>query len=506
MESIISRYNLDMGYPFAVLLVCMVAFCGGCSREPTSDLPYNVVLISVDTLRADKLNSYGYEKYLTSPNMDALARDGILFENHITSAPWTTPAHLSILTSLKPSSHGMIHSFSKFKEEFRGNQGFYSLAKEKSTLAEVLAAQKMDTGAFTAGGPMDPRLGFSQGFETYTTSMYKLGKANMAKMYEWITKRKKRKFFLFWHHFEVHAPYLHGDYLDKVVPRDVARLLNEKFDDLASLSDTDDSPMGSVAGSQRGRQRDLLKQKKVFDARTCEALYAGGILAADRWLGDFVKRLKQLQLYDNTLIVLTSDHGDEFGDHDPELFYDKHGHTVYEEMVHVPLIVKLPDQKYKGKRIFDVTRAVDLMPTILDLQGATPAQHEMQGISLRPMWENENHAEPRTALVEGSAKKYEKKSLRDGQHKYIITMSVEQVEKSGRKQVPKKPAQAELYDLADDPTERKQLIGKGEQHDNRAKIYDGAIRKAVAGSQADAVPVELDSKLLKTLKGLGYVE
>jgi arylsulfatase A-like enzyme len=486
-------------------IVYSVSFCGGCSPKPASDLPYNVVLISVDTLRADKLNSYGYRKYLTSPNMDALAGDGILFEKHITSAPWTTPAHLSMLTSLKPSSHGMVHSFNRFYKEYRRKKGFYQLADRKVTLPEVLLERNMDTGAFTAGGPMDPRLGFGQGFETYATSMYKLSKTNMAEMYKWIVGKKKRKFFLFWHHFEVHAPYLHSDYLKNVVPKDVAGKLKTEFDKLANLTNTIESPMANAALRQCGVQRGQLIVNKQFNARVSEALYAGGILAADRWLGEFVEKLKQLSLYDNTLIVLTSDHGEEFGEHDPEAFYNKHGHSVYEELVHVPLIVKLPMQKHKGKRISQVTRAIDLMPTILDLQGAVPAQHEMQGLSLRPMWENANRQESRKAFVETSACKYEKKSLLDGQYKYIVSMDVDQVKKIGRMKVPEQPSQRELYDLKVDPGEKKQLIGKGKQHDDRAQICDKALREIVAEQQDDAVPVELDFELLKKLKGLGYL-
>ena len=199
-----------------------LASCTGGSGVPDSapapeDL--NVVLVSIDTLRADRLNAYGYDARRTSPNLDALAREGILFENFITAAPWTTPAHLSLITSLHPSTHGVIEPFDEMSRKLFGGGAFLSLAGRRVTLAEVLQAEGFRTAAFTAGGPLDPKLGFGQGFEEYATSMYKLDEENVGEMLAWVERHRESRFFLFWHHFEVHAPYLQADFVDDVLAR-----------------------------------------------------------------------------------------------------------------------------------------------------------------------------------------------------------------------------------------------------------------------------------------------
>ena len=360
----------------------LLALClAGCSPRGSSPPPPNVVLISVDTLRADRLNAYGYGARPTSPHMDALAADGLLFEVHVAASPWTTPSHLSLLTGLTPTRHGVVGSYGALMQGLAGDGRTERLAEATSTLAEILAAHGWATGAFTGGVTLDPRIGFDQGFEDYDTSMVKLDRGKVERVLEWIDDRRG-PFFLFWHTFEAHAPYLDGRFLPEVLPEDRARKVAERLAEIA----------GKPGWKPVGKGIRTLQRHRAFRQDVVEALYDGGVAAFDFWLGEIVDGLRQRGLYDRTLIVLTSDHGEQLGEAGRpttawgKTFYNVHGHTVYEEMIRVPLIVKLPGQEHRGQRITGTTASIDVMSTILDVLGlAVPA--EAQGQTLRPLWE-----------------------------------------------------------------------------------------------------------------------
>ncbi|MCP4601996.1 MAG: sulfatase-like hydrolase/transferase [Proteobacteria bacterium] len=474
-----------------------------CTEKPPS---YNVVLISIDTLRADHLNCYGYDKRVVSPNIDALARDGILFENFITSSPWTTPAHLSMLTSLGPSTHGMNLSFQGILYRLREANRFSRMPLSKVTLAETLKNKGYVTGAFTGGGPVDPRLGFVQGFDVYDTSMFKLNKRNMWNMHLWLEQNANRKFFLFWHHFEMHAPYLHGDFLSEVLPPRTAEALQRELKHIAILPEDKLWPAG--AADLRNKELKVLYKYNAYNKDVCEAMYAGCVLAADRWIGIVTKAFIKEGLYDRTMFIVTSDHGEEFGDHHPNSFYNIHGHTLYEEMVHVPLIIKLPNQKYAGKRVSDVTRIVDIMPTILDVLSIKPENDEMQGISMRPLWEKSSKAPSRNAFSEALTTPVEKKSIRTDRYKYILSVDWNTVIMNGRSHVPDEPLLQELYDLHEDPLEENNLL-LSEFSEDAEKLAEDFVKKIqdyVPDHGGKTETIELEPETVERLKSLGYID
>jgi arylsulfatase A-like enzyme len=460
----------------------------------------NVILISIDALRADYLNSYGYSKFTVSPNIDALGRDGILHVNHITASPWTTPSHMSLLTSMHPSSHGVIQSFQEFYEAMAGRGKFNSLAAERLTLSEALKASGYSAGAFTGGITLDGKIGFDQGFTTYISDMYKMSDSNMGRMLEWVDRHTGAPFFLFWHTFEVHAPYLSGDLLS-----DDRAGLREELDQLgAKIGDESSLPRHANAGMLF---KSLLKRHGALDPDVCTTLYAGGVLSVDRWIGRLVAFLKERNLYDRTLIVLSSDHGEEFADHDPRKFYDEHGHSAYEEMIRIPLIVKLPKSRHAGLRIQSPTRAIDVMPTVLDVAGIALKEHEMQGESLVPLWEGRQAVE-RLAFTEGAKASQEVKSLRTDRFKYIIEIAAETVTSRGRSFIPAVPQRTLLFDLTADPTETVNVLDKGGLPDSAelATLMDTRLRAFAAAKRGRVGEVELDEETLRALKGLGYVQ
>ena len=212
----------------AIVLLAAAAVAPACRQsEPT-----HVVLISADTLRADRLGAYGYTARPTSPRVDALAEEALLFEVHIAAAPWTTPSHMSLLTGLTPTRHGVTGGDRGLREALQGERPFERLPAAVTTLAEALRDEGWATGAFTGGATLDPRIGFDQGFGEYDASMVKLDGHKVDRVLSWIDAHDERPFFLFWHTFEVHAPYVSPEFLQDVLPTQRAHALGERLEHL----------------------------------------------------------------------------------------------------------------------------------------------------------------------------------------------------------------------------------------------------------------------------------
>jgi arylsulfatase A-like enzyme len=482
--------------------VCFVACAGlaalaGCGRgggaRPAGPTPF--VLISIDTLRADRLNCYGYEKRTVSPHVDALAGDGILFENHISAAPWTIPAHISLLTSLWPSNHGVTASLREINAE---EDQYPVLSESRTTLAELLVARGYATAAFTAGDTLDPRFGYGQGFSTYRTNMFKLHAEPMREMERWVTEHRAESFFLFWHTFEPHAPYLGTRFLEEVLPPDRAASVREAVERVGERL-----RKGEV---HSGRFKSILVRRNAFEPAVLEALYVGAVADTDRWVGSFLAALRALDLYDRSLIIFTSDHGEEFADRSPEEFYNAHGHSLWREMVRVPLIVKLPGQEAAGTRVDAFSRGVDVMPTALDVLHV-PGSPQMQGTTLRPLWESAA-PEPRRVFVEALEDPSEKKAVQDGRYKYMVRIGAESVASRGRAYVPSPPEWRGLYDLVSDPGETTNVLEEPlhPEHERAAARLDRELREHLAAQRPDSRSEALDPATLERLRQLGYVE
>ncbi|MCG6922208.1 MAG: sulfatase [Acidobacteriota bacterium] len=485
---------------FRAALVVALATAGCTGFGPGSGRPGGtpVILVSWDTTRADRLNCYGYPDRRVTPNLDALADDGILFENHISAAPWTPPAHASLLTSLWPSTHGVIGSFWEFRDDGHRPQAFNRLAESRTTLAEVLQAGGYATGAFTGGLTIDPHFGFDQGFETFRTTMFKLTDENVGEMRDWIGERQHRPFFLFWHTFEAHAPYLGTAFLSEVLPEREAERLREAVGRYAARFER--KAVGPAWFPK------MLKRRRAYTRDVTEALYVGSIADADRWLGILVEDLRGRGLYDRALIVVTSDHGEEFGDRSPEIFYDAHGASLHREMVRVPLVVKLPGQDRGGTRVEALTRGVDVMPTVLDVL-SLPGPAEMQGESLRPLWEG-REATPRVAYAEALQDRHEQKAIQSSGYKLIVQIDAGTVARQGRAHVPAVLESRWLFDLSSDPNERQDLLAAPRRSgdERRADALEVALRGHVAAQETDTDEVEVHDELLQQLRSLGYVE
>jgi arylsulfatase A-like enzyme len=221
-----------------------------------------------------------------------------------------------------------------------------------------------------------------------------------------------------------------------------------------------------------------------------------------------VAELKRLQIYDSTLIVLTSDHGEEFGDHDPTEFYDRHGHTLYEELIRVPLIIKLPRQRHGGSRVTRLTRIIDVMPTVLDVVGVEGHPPLMQGVSLRSLWGEGDASFPGAAVSEALATRAEKKSIRTDRHKLVISIAPKRVKDHGRGSIPAQVEAVQLFDLELDPRETENLLIDPilPQTLELAADLEARLRQAVAPHRAKPEKTILDLETVERLRGLGYLE
>jgi arylsulfatase A-like enzyme len=324
-------------------------------------VPMNVVIVSLNALRADHLPAYGYAKD-TAPNISRFAAGSAVFERAAAQSHWTLSSLASMFTSKYVHSHGLYE---------RGGR----LSEREVTLAEALKAGGYRTAAFTGGLDMSAVYGLSQGFDVYfdDTGSAPMGsfKEIMPKAVEWLAAHAHDKFFLFVDSYDIHPPF------DKPAPAGevsgYSGALKGKTLDYNFFRDFKDGEL-----SVDGKKAALTKEDMAY----INSRYDAGITYADKFVGELLDRLGELGLSGNTMVIVTSEHGEELGDHGS---FDRFGSgNLHEEAVHVPLIVKLPGKDLKGRRIPAPAQLIDLMPTILDLLGIPPAAGA-QGRSLAPL-------------------------------------------------------------------------------------------------------------------------
>jgi len=298
-------------------------------QKPEVSPPANVILITIDTLRADHVGCYGY-KNVKTPDIDALAADGVRFDNAFAVVPVTLPSHTSILTGTYPMYSG-IHDFS-------GNK----LNPEQPTMASILHERGYATGAVIAAAVLDSRFGLNHGFDFYYDHFdvrplleedldhtERPGNEVVDLALDWLKKNQSNPFFLWVHLYDPHYPY---------------------------------------------------KPPAPYDQQYKEHPYDGEIAFADSQLGRLLDYLKQNKLYRNSLIALSGDHGESLGEHGEQT----HGFFIYNATMHVPLIVKLPGEMSAHKPIAAPVSLVDILPTVLNaLQIDAPPV--LQGHSLLPL-------------------------------------------------------------------------------------------------------------------------
>ncbi len=289
----------------------------------------NLLLVTLDTTRADRIHAYGFDE-IETPNLDRLAREGVLFEQAVSPAPLTLPAHSSIFTGTFPPAHGV-----------RDNGGFF-LDERQTTMAERLQAGGFTTGGFVGAYVLDHKWGIAQGFQTYFDdfdlskyqslslgSVDRPGNEVADKALAWLERVGSRRFFGWVHFYDAHSPY--------------------------------DPP-------------------EPFKSRYAGHPYVGEIAFVDSQVGRLLAYLDAHHLADRTVVVVMGDHGESLGEHGE----GTHGFFVYQATLHVPLLIRAPFDSMVGRRVADTVRSIDLLPTTLELLGVkTPDSFE--GTSVVPL-------------------------------------------------------------------------------------------------------------------------
>lgn len=393
----------------------------------------NVVLISIDTCRADHLGCYGYQGDIT-PNIDDVAKEGYLFVNTLSPVPLTLPAHCSMMTGTIPPYHGV-----------RDNMD-YKLGDSAITLAEVLGQENFETCGIVSSFVLNSRFGLNQGFGSYNDRFEKEHKfleiserrgnevTRLAR--EWLDANQEERFFLFLHYFDPHTDY---------------------------------------------------RAPEPYASKFKDSPYAAEVAYADYCIGEVIAKLKELDIYDSSLIVIVGDHGEGLGEHRE----NEHSFFIYQSTLCVPLIVKLPGQK-QGGRLENQAAVVDVMPTILGYLGISN-DLEMHGQDLSGYFETQanNYGEREIYCESLYPTKYRCNPLygivRDG-WKYIWT------------------SEPELYDLRTDPGEVNNAVSNEPE---LARDLRQRVRRILAqqgrGEQLDNV-LGLDAASRARLVSLGYVE
>lgn len=427
----------------AVVLAVAVVALAGCAD---TKIRPNLVIVTLDTTRADHFGFTGHEAAHT-PNFDSFAADrAVWFGNAITAVPVTLPSHATIMTGTYPVFHG-VHD----------NDG-YVLDDGVTTLAEILKAEGFTTGAVLAAFPLDSEVNLDQGFDHYDDDFQsdwtateraargpfsfgflerKADRVNLA-VGRWLEDNWRERFYLWIHYFDPHQPY------DPPPP-----------------------------------------YRSMFAAEP----YDGEIAFLDENFGRLLEMFEERDLLSNTIIVVVGDHGEALEEHGEPT----HAHFVYDATVRVPLLVAVPNDRFRpGTQVTSQVRTADIAPTILDLLGL-PRQSEMQGTSLVPLLEEPTLEWSTPALVETYYNKFHfgwapLRSIRTDDVKFIEAPT------------------PELYDLSEDPTELTNLAPSNPHRITELRTQlQNLVRANESPDMGRSTAVEIDSETVEKLEALGYL-
>lgn len=377
--------------------------------RPAPNRAKNVIVLLIDTLRADRTQPHNPRTRVQTPALLELGTQGAVFDACQTVENWTKPSVASLLTGMWPAGHGAKEQSSR-------------LPDGAHLLSEVFRENGFATGAFIANGYVGARFGFNQGWDRYVNFITENRPTTAENLFdsaaEWVQQNRDRRFFLYVHTIDPHVPYSPPDrFLRMYDAREYTGIVDPRR--------TGDQLLGAKANPPT----------VVFDARDrerLEALYDGEISYHDHHLAQFLRQLREWNLLDETLIVVTSDHGEEFNDHGSY----GHGHSLYQELLHVPLIMRYPGGIQAGTRITDSVGIVDVAATVLE-SAQVPVHRENEGRSLMPYLRGHAPSGPAVAFSDFL---HDQRAVRAGRWKLRM-----------------RGLRADLFDLQADPNERRNV-------------------------------------------------
>ncbi len=440
-SSVITKISILI---IVVALLCIGWLYFGPEADPSKKIRH-VLIISMDTTRADALGCYGF-KYTITPNIDALAREGVLFENTYASLSLTLPSHSTMLTGTIAPYHGVHDNLN------------YRLDDSNVTLAEILKDNGFVTGAIIGSVILDSKYGLDQGFDFYDDDFQeprspihiieRQGGEISRIAGEWLDEHQKENMFLFLHFYDPHRSYEAPEPYHKMFLRNPPPNPNS--------------------------------------LEYLQGLYLGEVAYTDNCIKGVIDKLKQLGLYDSTLIIITADHGEMLSEHREMT----HGYYIYQGSMKVPLVFKVPGLSVP-RRIEQTVGLVDIVPTVcslLDING--PFEFQGEDISPYLLQDAPVDLKRHIYLESLTPTKYKANSLLgivNDKYKYIQT------------------TRPELYDIVKDDQESVSLV---EKHPKIAHLLQGRLKNIlddIKTSKITGNKIELDDETLKQLETLGYV-
>ncbi len=420
-----------------------------------------MILISIDTLRPDMLGAYGYPEP-TSPALDAFAKEGVLFENAVSVAPWTLPAHGSMLTGFYPRHHGAVTDRN-------------ALRLEVPTLAEILSQRGFKTAAFTNSTYLMKRFGFHRGNDqfVYVLESQKAREPSQAfsKAMGWLSSRKANQpFFLFVHDYSVHSDYKSLPEFEEMFSQPYEGMANGSTEQLVFLSS------GGIDFSEKDKDH-------LVD------LYISGVRQLDSELEKFFAYLKANQLDQETLVILVSDHGEAFLEHGDVM----HGATQYEEELRVPLLLRGPGLP-PGMRVSQVVSLIDIVPTVLSILGLVSGTEDWDGMDLSELWRSMPSEEFSERVL-----------FSEADHHYVEEPDIfRSARYKGMKLILNRQTDEKLlFDLSDDPGEQEDV---SPQYPEMTAFLSTALENfGETRAPSEVLPV-LSEEEQKRLEALGYIQ
>jgi arylsulfatase A-like enzyme len=488
-----SAWSVGTRWWLTGLCVVAVAVGGwwfGQMRTPERNVP--IIIYLVDTLRADRLGTYGYAARPTSPFIDALAAESVVFDTAYAPAPWTVPSVASLITSTFPCEHGVLSERTMLNPNLEtlaerlGRIGYFSLALYENPYS----------------GPM---IGLDRGYQISEHRKHPVeGVTKMAELVDSALKQvPDEQFFLFVHTTEPHdIERVPTDFIRKFgfVSVDRRQEFYRAFWDYHQALAPDWSsrePLGTTDNSIEQRMAsDTLKDMN----EDIDILYDASVVWADGNLGDVIEQLKRQGVWDKAIVIFVSDHGEEFDEHGAWF----HGQSVYEELVRAPMIIRFPGGEFGGKRIDVPVSLVDVMPSILDYLGRSDLCVNCRGTSFMPEVQETNSSSFGTVSI--LAMRDDKKSYDWASRSARGNVNVAMRQGSWKGIWNHDVKRFELYDLAADPEERADLSDENPELIRR--LQDQAI-EWLKTCRENAYPAgeagELDDETKEQLRALGYV-
>ena len=491
------RIQRSACFVFALLLLlgaCNEALAqkkprAGRKQQETQRAFPNVVIFMIDSLRADRLGAYGYTERPVSPRIDELARESVLFENAYAPAPWTLPSVVSIMTGLFPCEHGTLDSR-------------FVMSEHLKPIAEKLRGSQYRTVSLYANPYSGPDYNLQRGYDVLQSVPFANGQRVAALFDEYL----REPFFLFVHNIEPHTPHT---YARGPAPEGFRQISKERrleirdnyfaYRKLTRADFAAEQTLGTTDNTeeQQARMKTLTEMRDDYNELYCIAVHK-----ADERLGEVVDELKQRGVWDNTLFILLSDHGEEMNEHGGWL----HDQSVYEELIHVPLLIKFPRGTFGGKRISEAVSLIDVVPTLFQYLGQAKLGRSPSGVSLMPLIREEEASPPsdfRVISMRFNTNKYFKPWK---QTRGDVNIVVRHKNWKGIWNV--EPDTFELYDLAADPREQKNLSAENQALTLSMRLIAKDFWEKARDAEIDVPKRDktLGKQTEESLEELGYQE